>query len=406
MQTSSVLIVIFAMPTHCCVPECNQKGVKSPTGEKVSFFEFPNQSSLRKRWIHAIRRDEGKNWQITRDTKVCSLHFRREDLRKSLAGRTYLVDGCVPSRFAWSIPSPRKRKAPTERLPLPIPLSSKKRLFTSDMSSEINIASSAVESSNEIFPSTSGGNETNEPNISVEKRLFTSDTSSEINIASSAVESSNEIFPSTSGGNETNEPNISVEKRLFTSDTSSEINIASSAVESSNEIFPSTSGGNETNEPDISVESNVEIDQGKKVEDLEARLLQSEKELAILRKKNEELERKFIENEQHRETLSSRLFSLDRFKSNADVNFYTGLPNYATLISIFEFLNPGEDCENIRSRISSDVPEEFYNSESDDEEDTSTTKRGRCRKLKPLEEFFIVLCRSRRGFSERHLANL
>ena len=156
------------MPTHCCVPECNQKGVKSPTGEKVSFFEFPNQSLLRKRWIHAIRRDEGKNWQITRDAKVCSLHFRREDLRKSLAGRTYLVDGFVPSRFAWSIPSPRKRKAPTERLPLPIPLSSKKRLFTSDISSEINIASSAVESANEIFPSTSGGNETNEPDISVE----------------------------------------------------------------------------------------------------------------------------------------------------------------------------------------------------------------------------------------------
>ena len=184
---------------------------------------------------------------------------------------------------------------------------------------------------------------------------------------------------------------------MFTSDTSSEINIASSAVESSTEIFPSTSGGNETDEPDISVESNVEMDQGKKVEDLEARLLQSEKE---------ELERKIIENEQHQETLSSRLFSLDRFKSNVDVNFYTGLPNYATLISIFEFLNPGEDCENIRSRISSDVPEEFYNSKSDDEEDTSTTKRGRFRKLKPLEEFFIVLCRSRRGFSERHLANL
>ena len=37
------------MPIHCCVPECNQKGVKSPTGEKVSFFEFPNQPLLRKR---------------------------------------------------------------------------------------------------------------------------------------------------------------------------------------------------------------------------------------------------------------------------------------------------------------------------------------------------------------------
>ena len=48
------------------------------------------------------------------------------------------------------------------------------------------------------------------------------------------------------------------------------------------------------------------------------------------------------------------------------------------LITIFEFLNPSEDCENIRSRISSDVPEEFYNSESDEEENAPTTKKGCC----------------------------
>ena len=91
------------------------------------------------------------------------------------------------------------------------------------------------------------------------------------------------------------------------------------------------------NEPDISVESNVEMDQRKKVEDLEARLLEAEKELSSLLKKNDALDRKITENEQHQETMSSRLFSLGRFKSDADVNFYTGLPNYATLISIFEF---------------------------------------------------------------------
>ena len=45
--------------------------------------------------------------------------------------------------------------------------------------------------------------------------------------------------------------------------------------------------------------------------------------------------------------MSSCLFSLHRFKSDADVSFHTGLPNYASLISIFELLNPGEDCENI-----------------------------------------------------------
>ena len=30
------------MPTACCVPQCNQKGVILPTGEKVSFLSFLN----------------------------------------------------------------------------------------------------------------------------------------------------------------------------------------------------------------------------------------------------------------------------------------------------------------------------------------------------------------------------
>ena len=85
--------------------------------------------------------------------------------------------------------------------------------------------------------------------------------------------------------------------------------------------------------------------------------------------------------------MSSRFFSFDHFKSDADVSFYTGLPNYATLISIIEFLNPGEDFKNVHSRISSDVPEEFYNSESD-EENVPTAKKGCHRKLRPFGGIF------------------
>ena len=44
------------------------------------------------------------------------------------------------------------------------------------------------------------------------------------------------------------------------------------------------------------------------------------------------------------------------------------------------------------------------NSEFDNKENVLTTKMGCRRKLRPLEEFFIVLCRLRRGFSELHLA--
>lgn len=96
--------------------------------KKVSFFNFPKAPLLRKQWIHAIRRDEGKGFVITERTKVCSLHFKSEDLRKSINGRIYVKEGGIPSKFDWSGPSPKKRKAPTERQPLP----AKKKLLTEE----------------------------------------------------------------------------------------------------------------------------------------------------------------------------------------------------------------------------------------------------------------------------------
>ena len=82
----------------CCVPECNQKGVESLTGKKSVVFRVSEITVNKKQWIHAIRRAEGKDWQITRNTKVCSLHFRSKDLRKP-DDYMLLTDG-VPSRFA------------------------------------------------------------------------------------------------------------------------------------------------------------------------------------------------------------------------------------------------------------------------------------------------------------------
>ena len=59
---------------------------------------------------------------------VCSLHFRPEDLRKSLNGRVYVREDAILSKFDWSGPSPKKRKAPTERKPL----LTKKKLLNDD----------------------------------------------------------------------------------------------------------------------------------------------------------------------------------------------------------------------------------------------------------------------------------
>ena len=41
---------------------------------------------MKKKWIQAIRRDEGKDLKISDSTKVCSRHFRDEDLRACLYG--------------------------------------------------------------------------------------------------------------------------------------------------------------------------------------------------------------------------------------------------------------------------------------------------------------------------------
>ena len=101
---------------YCCVPLCNQKGTTGPNGEKVGFFSIPTDTSLRAQWLHAIRRDTGKHFTITDSTKVCSLHFKNEHLKKSLGiGRLSYVDGAVSSVFEWKRGSPRKRPPPTPR---------------------------------------------------------------------------------------------------------------------------------------------------------------------------------------------------------------------------------------------------------------------------------------------------
>ena len=115
----TIYLHIIDIPTGCCVPQCNQQGFTTTTGEVVSYVFFPSLLLRRKQWIHVIRREEGKNFKISSSTtKVRSLHFRPEDLRKSPSGRIYIADGAIPSKFAWSIPSPRERKAPALRQPL------------------------------------------------------------------------------------------------------------------------------------------------------------------------------------------------------------------------------------------------------------------------------------------------
>ena len=97
------------MPTNWCVLLCTKKDKwDKETGEKISFFRFPEEENLKKQWIHAIRRDVGPKFSINQGTRVCSKHFRGEDLQRSLSGKVSPRTGAVPSKFAWKRSSPRK----------------------------------------------------------------------------------------------------------------------------------------------------------------------------------------------------------------------------------------------------------------------------------------------------------
>ena len=93
------------MPHNCCVPLCTKSGHRIVDGKRVSFHSIPAKQSIRLQWIHAIRRDPGKVFKITRQTKVCSLHFTEDDFMKDPAGlstKRTLLPNAVPSVFSWT----------------------------------------------------------------------------------------------------------------------------------------------------------------------------------------------------------------------------------------------------------------------------------------------------------------
>ena len=99
--------------------------------------------------------------------------------------------------------------------------------------------------------------------------------------------------------------------------------------------------------------------------------------------------------------LEARVFTIDRFESDKDVTFYTGFPNRIVFESVFEFLDPGDEGENISYWHSDDSA--TVNNQRCDE---YAPKQGRPRQLNSKEEFFLTLCRLRQGFKEEHLSHL
>ena len=73
---------------HCCVPNCT---ARRDDGRMRAFHHFPGADSdpeLRKKWLIAIRRDEGPFFKVTSQTVVCSGHFLDGDYSGAIPPRT------------------------------------------------------------------------------------------------------------------------------------------------------------------------------------------------------------------------------------------------------------------------------------------------------------------------------
>ena len=102
------------MPQNCCVPLCTKKLYRTENKKKISCLKFPGDLSLKKRWLLAICCEEGNVFKVNQKTKICSHHFKPEDLDKAIGGQLVFVkDRVLPLRFSWSKPSPKKRKPPS-----------------------------------------------------------------------------------------------------------------------------------------------------------------------------------------------------------------------------------------------------------------------------------------------------
>ena len=103
------------MAQNCCVPLCTKKTYRE-NEMKISFHKFPSNKSSRDERIRTIRRDVGRYFSTTKNTRVCSRYFQESDFERSLAGKRILKATAVPSIFPWKESSPKKRKPPNARV--------------------------------------------------------------------------------------------------------------------------------------------------------------------------------------------------------------------------------------------------------------------------------------------------
>ncbi|KAK0155174.1 THAP domain-containing protein 2 [Merluccius polli] len=81
---------------HCCVPQCTNS---SRYNKEISFHSFPVDAAIRAEWLSKIRRDR---FTPTKNTRVCSSHFKETDVVVTGGGLKRLQKGAIPVLFTWN----------------------------------------------------------------------------------------------------------------------------------------------------------------------------------------------------------------------------------------------------------------------------------------------------------------
>ena len=83
------------MVKYCAVAVCKNGSHNKPN---LSYFRFPSDQKLRKKWGTFCRRADEK-FKTLADPRICSQHFSREDLKRTPSGKIEVISCAVPTIF-------------------------------------------------------------------------------------------------------------------------------------------------------------------------------------------------------------------------------------------------------------------------------------------------------------------
>uniref|UniRef100_G3MQG1 THAP-type domain-containing protein n=1 Tax=Amblyomma maculatum TaxID=34609 RepID=G3MQG1_AMBMU len=345
------------MPTCCCVPFCSQRTVVDAHGNKVSFLSFPSNPALRKKWIVAIRRDVGKDFTILHHTKVCSKHFTDDDFYPRYAsGMKRLKENAVPSLFSFPTNAAKKQRNPPK----------------------------------ERHTVTSATHLDEQEEQDVPDHIFQCDTASQ-NDPDEALESSGAHSTDTLSASNTENCMLQHRSTVCNFDCLGQrkAEVYEKTIKELELQLSSVKGELRSSKKKMLVlkcSCSRLRNKKKELKLVKETLFRVSRELELAKERLQELEKKI-----------GKQFSVQRFMHNDDdMRFYTGLPSYAMFKTILEFLNPGDNGENIRM---------WSAQQSQPAQQSTPSRMGRPKSLTVENEFFLFLVRLRLGLFEKDLAD-